>query len=104
MVKITNITDRPLYRRTPRGTVLRWDAGETHDVESKRLIEELKASNGFKVTTGVNKKDVGAGVKTGARRPKSDSKPTKSKVQKKVDKLKVEPPKKGLKSKKGKAD
>jgi hypothetical protein len=102
MVKITNITDRTLYRRTPRGTVLSWDAGETRDVESKRLIEELKASNGFKVTGGVNKKDVGAGVKTGVRRPKSNRKPNKSKVQEKVDKLA-----KGLKkskAKKGKAD
>jgi len=104
MVKITNITDRTLYRRTPRGSVLRWDAGETHDVESKRLIEELKISNGFKITTGVNKKDVGAGVKTGVRRPKSDSKLTKpkkevkSKLQKKIDKALKKP--KGLKKSK----
>ena len=64
MVKITNITDRVLYRRTPSGQVLCWDAGETRDVESKRLIEELDRSNGFKITTGVNETNVGAGVRT----------------------------------------
>jgi len=108
MVKITNITDRVLYRRTPSGQVLCWDAGETRDVESKRLIEELDRSNGFKITTGVNETNVGAGVKTGVRKPKSSSKPTKSKskpkkevkskVQEKVDKALKKP--KGLKKSK----
>lgn len=51
-------------------------------------------------------KNVGAGLKTGVRRPKSNSKAPRAKPKKEV---KAKPkskakPKKGLKSKKGKAD
>jgi len=102
MVKITNITNRPLYRRTPSGTVIRWDAGEARDVESKRLIAQLEESNGFQVGTGVGKEGVGAGLKTHVRPSKPQRKQAKPKPKKEV-KSKAKP-KKGLKSKKGKAD
>lgn len=102
MVKITNITNRALYRRLPSGTVLRWDAGETRDVESKRLIAQLEGSNGFQVGTGVGKEGVGAGLKTHVRPSKPQRKQAKPKPKKEV-KSKAKP-KKGLKSKKGKAD
>ena len=113
MVKITNISGRPLSRRTPSGTLLRWDAGETRDVESKRLIAELEGSNGFQVDEGIGKKTGGGGIKTHIRHPKRLGRPTKSKSE---PKEKVKPPKsvidkvkkpkslkkpKGLKKKKG---
>ena len=111
MVKITNTTGRFLSRRLPNGQILRWDAGETRNVESKRLVEELNNSNGFKVSEEVGKKDVGGGLKTHVRTPKRRGRPSKSdskkevkslksKVQAKVDKALKKP--KGLrKSKKG---
>ena len=108
MVKITNITDRVLYRRTPSGQVLCWDAGETRDVESKRLLEELSKQECFAIGKDNGPKDIGGGLKTGVRKPKSSSKPTKSKskpkkevkskVQEKVDKALKKP--KGLKKSK----
>ena len=107
MVKITNISGRPLNRRTPSGTLLRWDAGQTRDVESKRLIAELEGSNGFQVDESIGKKTGGGGIKTGIRHPKRRGSPPKSKSE---PKEKVKPPKsvmdkvkkpKGLKKKKG---
>ena len=115
MVKITNISGRPLNRRTPSGTLLRWDAGQTRDVESKRLLAELEGSNGFQVDESIGKKTGGGGIKTGIRHPKRRGRPPKSKSE---PKEKVTPPKsvldktrpqhlqhlkkpKGLKKKKG---
>ena len=107
MVKITNISGRPLNRRTPSGTLLRWDAGQTRDVESKRLLAELEGSNGFQVDESIGKKTGGGGIKTHVRHPKRLGRPTKSKSE---PKEKVKPPKsvmdkvkkpKGLKKKKG---
>ena len=84
MVKITNITSRPLYRRSPSGTVIRWDAGETRDIESKRLIAQLEESNGFQVGAGVGKEGIGAGLKTHVRPSKSQRKQAKPKPKKEV--------------------
>ena len=106
MVKITNITGRFLSRKLPNGQILRWDAGQTHDVESKRLIEELEGSNGFQVGEAIGKETRGGGVATHVRPPKRRGNPPKSASKsKKVDKV-LENPKslkkpKGLKKKKG---
>ena len=102
MVKVTNITDRVLSRRTPAGNVLRWAPRESKEIESQRLLEEVSRQECFAIGEEVGKKEVGAGLKTGVRRPKSNSKASRAKPKKEV-KPKAKP-KKGLKSKKGKAD
>ena len=64
MVKVTNISDRTVWRRLPSGAVYQWDAGQTRDVESKRLLEEVSRQSCFKITDTVGKEKVGGGVKT----------------------------------------
>mgnify|MGYP003153591031 CR=1 FL=1 len=106
MVKVTNITGRPLSRRLASGAILNWSPGETKDVESKRLLEQVSRQECFVVGEEVGTKEVGGGLKTGVRKPKTNGKSTRAKPKKEV---KAKPkskakPKKGLKSKKGKAD
>ena len=74
MVKVTNITDRVLSRRTPAGNVLRWAPRESKEIESQRLLEEVSRQECFAIGEEVGKKDVGAGLKTGVRKPKTNSK------------------------------
>ena len=99
MVKVTNISDRTHWRRLPSGAVLQWDAGQTRDVESKRLLEEVSKQSCFKITDTVGTEKVGGGVKTHVKGTKRGGRPSKPKAKKEEVK-----PKKGLKSKKGKAD
>tara|TARA_R110002020_G_scaffold41033_1_gene120987 strand:+ start:4796 stop:5125 length:330 start_codon:yes stop_codon:yes gene_type:complete len=108
MVKVTNTTSKVLSRRHPSGIVFHWSPGETKDIESKRLIEEISRQSCWKIGEEVGKKDVGGGLKTHVRTPKRRGRPSKSKskkevkskVQDKVDKALKKP--KGLKkSKKG---
>ena len=105
MVKITYTGNKSTRRRLPTGRWLTWRAGQSIEVESKRLIEELKNNRVFVIEENSSPK-VGGGVKTHVKPPKSGGRPRKSKVQDKVDKL--DKPKKGLKknkkAKKGKAD
>ena len=107
MVKITNITDKRLSRRLPSGAILNWSPGESKDVESKRVLEQVSRQECFAVGEEVGAKDVGGGLKTGVRRPKRLGRPPKSKGKPKKE---VKPPKsvidkvkkpKGLKKKKG---
>ena len=107
MVKVTNITGRPLSRRLASGAILNWSPGESKDVESKRVLEEVSRQECFAVGEEVGAKDVGGGLKTGVRRPKRLGRPPKSKGKPKKE---VKPPKsvidkvkkpKGLKKKKG---
>ena len=63
MVKITNISGRPLSRRTPRGNVIRWMEGFTIEVTSKRLLAEFDASNGFARQEEIGKKTGGGGLR-----------------------------------------
>ena len=102
MVKVTNITDRVLSRRTPAGNVLRWAPRESKEIESKRLLKEISRQECFAIGKEVGKKDVGAGLKTGGRKPKADSKPSRAKPKKEVkSKSKAKPKKpKGLKKSK----
>ena len=105
MVKITYTGNKSTRRRLPTGRWLTWRAGQSIEIESNRLAEELKANRDFAVE-GNSASKVGAGIKTHVKPPKSRSRPGKSKIQEKVDKL--DKPKKGLKknkkAKKGKAD
>ena len=99
MVKITYNGTKFTRRRLPSGRWLTWKAGESVEVESNRLAEELKINRDF-VVEGNSAPKVGAGIKTHVKPPKSRSRPRKSKPKKEVAK-----PKKGLKkAKKGKAD
>ena len=102
MVKITYNGTKFTRRRLPSGRWLTWKAGESVEVESKRLAEELKINRDF-VVEGNSAPKVGAGIKTHVKPPKSRGRPGKSKPKKEV-KSKAKP-KKGLKkAKKGKAD
>ena len=107
MVKVTNITDRILIRKHPSGTIFKWAPGQTKEVESSRLLEEVSRQECFGGGKEVGTKDVGGGLKTGVRRPKRLGRPPKSKGKPKKE---VKPPKsvidkvkkpKGLKKKKG---
>ena len=102
MVKITYNGTKFTRRRLPSGRWLTWKAGESVEVESNRLAEELKINRDF-VVEGNSAPKVGAGIKTHVKPPKSMGRPAKSKPKKEV-KSKAKP-KKGLKkAKKGKAD
>tara|TARA_R100000664_G_scaffold16973_1_gene25832 strand:+ start:960 stop:1268 length:309 start_codon:yes stop_codon:yes gene_type:complete len=102
MVKITNLNDKPKRLRGRSGITTLWLPGETVDVKDEGLLELLRGSKTMVEQEDVGTKDVGAGLKTGVRRPKSNRKPSRAKPKKEV-KAKAKP-KKGLKSKKGKAD
>ena len=106
MVKITYTGNR-IYRslRTRNGNLVRWNQGETIDVEDEGLIEKLKGSKNFVEQNEIGPKSTGGGIKTGVRHPKRLGRPPKAK-----DNKKVKPPKsvmdkvkkpKGLKKKKG---
>tara|TARA_R100000664_G_scaffold8131_1_gene13509 strand:- start:651 stop:950 length:300 start_codon:yes stop_codon:yes gene_type:complete len=84
MVKVTNITDRVLSRRTPAGNVLRWAPRESKEIESQRLLEEVSRQECFAIGEEVGKKDVGAGLKTGVRKPKAKRKSSRAKPKKEV--------------------
>ena len=105
MVKIINTGSKLTRRRLRNGRWLSFVPNKAVEVEDERLLEELRVGKGvFVLAKDVGPK-VGAGVKTHVKPPKSRGRPRKSKIQDKVDKLKTEPPKKGLKkAKKGKAD
>ena len=99
MVKITYNGTKFTRRRLPSGRWLTWKAGQSVEVESNRLAEELKVNRDF-VVEGNSAPKVGAGIKTHVKPSKSRGRPAKSKPKKEVAK-----PKKGLKkAKKGKAD
>ena len=102
MVKITNISGRPLTRRTPRGHVIRWLEGSTVEVTSKRLLAELDASNGFARQEEIGKETGSGGLKTGGRPPKRGSRPPKSKAKPKKEVKSKKP--KGLRKPKKRAD
>ena len=106
MVKITYTGNRN-YRslRTRKGNLVRWNQGETIDVEDEGLLEQLKDSKFFVSQDEIGPKSTGGGIKTGIRHPKRLSRPPKAKGNKKVkpprsvmDKVKKP---KGLKKKKG---
>ena len=96
MVKVTNTTNKFVYRRLPRGGYVEWAPQGTVDVTSERLLQDLKGP-GFVIKKDVGPK-VGGGVKTHVKAPKSRGRPPKA------AKKEVAKPKKGLKKTKDKAD
>ena len=105
MVKIINTGSKLTRRRLPNGRGLSFVPNKAVEVEDERLLEELRVGSGIFVLAKDVAPKVGGGVKTHVKTPKRRGRPRKSKIQDKVDKLKTEPPKKGLKkAKKGKVD
>ena len=103
MVKIINHGLKPLIRRIGTGQNVRFPPGEEVEVTDAVLIESLKSKKvlgDLQIKDSVSKKDVGGGLKTGSRKPKSRGRPPKSKPKKEV-KPKAKPKKpKGLKKSK----
>ena len=103
MVKIINHGLKPLFRRIGTGANVAFYPGEEVEVTDEKLIAELKArrqAGNLQIKGSVGKKDVGGGLKTGSRKPKSRSKATRAKPKKEV-KSKAKPKKpKGLKKSK----
>jgi len=103
MVKIINHGLKPLFRRIGTGANVAFYPGEEVEVTDEKLIAELKArrqAGNLQIKDSVGKKDVGGGLKTGSRKPKSRGRPPKSKPKKEV-KSKAKPKKpKGLKKSK----
>ena len=103
MVKIINHGLKPLTRRIGTGQNVRFPPGEEVEVTDAVLIESLKSKKvlgALQIKDSVSKKDVGGGLKTGSRKPKTRGRPPKSKPKKEV-KSKAKPKKpKGLKKSK----
>ena len=98
MVKVTNKTDGVLTRRHPSGTILKWAPRQSKEITSERVLAEVSKQECFEVTESAVENKVGAGVKTHVKPTKPRGRPLKA------AKKEVAKPKKGLKSKKGKAD
>ena len=103
MVKIINHGAKPLIRRIGTGANVTFYPGEELEITDEALIAELssrKTVGSLQIKDSVGKKDVGGGLKTGSRKPKSRSKPARAKPKKEV-KSKAKPKKpKGLKKSK----
>jgi len=105
MVKIINHGAKPLVRRLGTGQNIKFYPGREVEVTDERIIAEIKARKrvgNLQIKDPVGKKDVGGGLKTGSRKPKSGSKATRAKPKKEVKpKQKAKPKKpKGLKKSK----
>ena len=103
MVKIINHGAKPLIRRIGTGQNVTFYPNQEVEVTDEKLIEAIqnrKRVGLLQIKDSVSKKDVGGGLKTGSRKPKSRGRPPKSKPKKEV-KPKAKPKKpKGLKKSK----
>jgi len=103
MVKIINHGLKPLTRRIGTGANVTFYPGEELEITDEALIAELrsrKTVGSLQIKDPVGKKNVGGGLKTGSRKPKSGGKATRAKPKKEV-KSKAKPKKpKGLKKSK----
>ena len=103
MVKIINHGLKPLIRRIGTGQNVTFYPGQEVEVADEALIAQIKNRKRvglLQIKDSVGKKDVGGGLKTGSRKPKSRGRPPKSKPKKEV-KPKAKPKKpKGLKKSK----
>ena len=103
MVKIINHGLKPLIRRIGTGQNVTFYPNQEVEVTDEKLIEAIKARKrvgNLQIKDSVGKKDVGGGLKTGSRKPKSRGRPPKSTPKKEV-KSKAKPKKpKGLKKSK----
>tara|TARA_B100001094_G_scaffold61013_1_gene56617 strand:- start:432 stop:788 length:357 start_codon:yes stop_codon:yes gene_type:complete len=87
MVKIINHGLKPLIRRIGTGQNVTFYPGQEVEVTDEKLIAELKARKrvgNLQIKDPVGKKDVGGGLKTGSRKPKSGSKASRAKPKKEV--------------------
>ena len=103
MVKIINHGLKPLIRRIGTGQNVTFYPNQEVEVTDEKLSEAIqnrKRVGLLQIKDSVSKKDVGGGLKTGSRKPKSRGRPPKSKPKKEV-KPKAKPKKpKGLKKSK----
>ena len=77
MVKIINHGAKPLIRRIGTGANIVFYPGQEVEVTDEALIAELrgrKEAGLLQIKDPVSKKDVGGGLKTGSRKPKSRGK------------------------------
>ena len=77
MVKIINHGAKPLIRRLGTGQNITFYPGREVEVTDERIIADIKARKRvgiLQIKDPVGKKDVGGGLKTGSRKPKSGSK------------------------------
>ena len=77
MVKIINHGLKPLIRRIGTGANVTFYPGEEVEVTDEALIAELKGrkeAGHLQIKDPVGKADVGGGLKTGSRKPKSGGK------------------------------
>ena len=77
MVKIINHGAKPLVRRLGTGQNIKFYPGREVEVTDERIIAEIKARKrvgNLQIKDPVGKKDVGGGLKTGSRKPKSRGK------------------------------
>ena len=77
MVKIINHGLKPLIRRLGTGQNVKFYPGREVEVTDERIIADIKARKrvgNLQIKDPVGKKDVGGGLKTGSRKPKSGSK------------------------------
>ena len=105
MVKIINHGLKPLIRRIGTGQNVTFYPNQEVEVTDEKLIEAIqnrKRVGLLQIKDSVSKKDVGGGLKTGSRKPKSRGRPPKSKEEVKPKrKSKAKPKKpKGLKKSK----
>tara|TARA_B100000902_G_scaffold146531_1_gene143635 strand:+ start:568 stop:924 length:357 start_codon:yes stop_codon:yes gene_type:complete len=87
MVKIINHGLKPLIRRIGTGQNVRFPPGEEVEVTDKELIETIRSKKVLgilQIKDPVGKKNVGGGLKTGSRKPKSGSKAIGAKPKKEV--------------------
>ena len=77
MVKIINHGAKPLIRRIGTGQNVKFYPGQEVEVRDEKLIAEIKARKRvgiLQIKDPVSKADVGGGLKTGSRKPKSRGK------------------------------
>jgi len=77
MVKIINHGAKPLIRRLGTGQNITFYPGREVEVTDERIIADIKARKrvgNLQIKDPVGKKDVGGGLKTGSRKPKSRGK------------------------------
>ena len=87
MVKIINHGAKPLIRRIGTGQNVTFYPGQEVEVTDEKLIEAIKARKrvgNLQIKDTVCKKDVGGGLKTGSRKPKSRGKAARAKPKKEV--------------------
>jgi len=88
MVKIINHGLKPLIRRIGTGQNVTFYPGKEVEITDEALITQIKSSKRvgiLQIKDPVGKKDVGGGLKTGSRKPKSGSKATRAEPKEEVD-------------------